>query len=121
MYIKTAKTHHDTFKDQETLSMIDMHYIYNKYFIKPRQIVNPKNIKKIEHIPTIFVHGRLDIRCPLQMAYEMNKKLKDSELVIVDGGHTYHETEIADAMIKGLNKLGKRLYPSQYKRLISRK
>lgn len=56
------------------------------YYIKNNEII--RNIKKIEHIPTLIVHNRLDMVCPLQGAYELSKKMKHCKLVIVsEKGH----------------------------------
>lgn len=46
------------------------------------------NIGKIEDIPTVIVHNRLDMCCPLLNAYKLSRKMKNSKLVIVpDKGH----------------------------------
>lgn len=48
-----------------------------------------KHIAKIKHIPTLIVHNRLDMVCPLQGAYELHKKMPQSKLVVVpDIGHS---------------------------------
>ena len=47
-----------------------------------------KHIAKIKHIPTLIVHNRLDMVCPLRGAYELHKKLPHSKLTVVpDIGH----------------------------------
>ena len=100
-----AKKDDDTSKQRLTLTKIDLHYIKNDYFLKPNQIVHPENIKKIKNIPTIFVHGRYDVICPLVMAYDLHNQLNTSKLCIVKAGHTYYEPEIAEALIKEQHEL----------------
>lgn len=64
-----------------------MHYEMNHEFIPEGHIMS--NVKAIEHIPTVIVHGRYDILCPLQKAYELSEKLKQCELVIAtSSGHS---------------------------------
>jgi len=54
--------------------------------IKSNEIM--RNVKKIKHIPTLIVHNRLDMVCPVQGAYELAKKLDNAKLVIVpEKGH----------------------------------
>lgn len=58
----------------------------NLFGIKSNEIM--RNLKKIKHIPTLIVHNRLDMVCPLQGAYELAKKLENAKLVIVpEKGH----------------------------------
>ena len=59
---------------------IFLHYMKNHYFITDKQIL--KNIKKIEKIPTLILHNRLDLLCPLKGAYDLSKLLKKSTLII---------------------------------------
>lgn len=48
-----------------------------------------RHIAKIKHIPTLIVHNRLDMVCPLQGAYELHRKLPQSKLTVVpDIGHS---------------------------------
>ncbi len=63
-----------------------LHYMANKCFIKEEQII--KNIKRIADIPTLIVHNRLDMLCPVIGAYSICKAMNDAKLVIVsDHGH----------------------------------
>ncbi|MFI3241888.1 MAG: alpha/beta fold hydrolase [Alphaproteobacteria bacterium] len=77
-------------KIQEFVSLqsarIFLHYTTNNFFIKENQIL--KNAKTIKNIPTLIVHNRLDLCCPIIQAYELSKALNNSKLVIVpDYGH----------------------------------
>jgi len=58
----------------------------NSFGIKNNEIM--RNIKKIKHIPTLIVHNRLDMVCPVQGAYKLAKNLDNAKLVIVpEKGH----------------------------------
>jgi len=60
---------------------ISLHYLANNYFLKDNEILT--NIHKIKNIPTIIVHGRYDILCPVDGAYTLSQNLKKSELIIL--------------------------------------
>ena len=96
-------------KESYDCSRINLHYMLNKYFVKNMQMIQKHNINKVKNIPTIFVHGRFDIVCPLKMAYDMHKKLNNSELVIVTAGHSSLEKEIGEALVDASNKFIKKL------------
>ena len=59
--------------------------------------------KTIESIPTKIVQGRYDVVCPVRSAWDLNKKLKNSELIIVkDAGHSMSEKGISMELIKAV-------------------
>ncbi|MBN2675936.1 MAG: alpha/beta fold hydrolase [Alphaproteobacteria bacterium] len=62
------------------------HYECHNFFLKENEIL--KNIQKIQHIPTLILHNRLDFVCPLNQAYDLHKALPKSKLIIVpESGH----------------------------------
>ncbi|XKT74347.1 MAG: alpha/beta fold hydrolase [Patescibacteria group bacterium UBA2163] len=66
---------------------IFLHYEMNHEFIPDNYILN--NVDKIADIPAVIVHGRYDILCPLQKAYELAGKMNNAELVIAQSsGHS---------------------------------
>lgn len=58
-----------------------LHYHSNDSFLTENQLLS--NIKKIENIPTIIVHGRYDLLCTLDQAWELHNALNNSELIIL--------------------------------------
>ena len=96
-----------TFSDTHlalSLARIEAHYFMNKGFIEPNQILN--NASVLEGIPGIIIHGRYDIVCPLDNAYQLYKAWPDAELHIVRGaGHSSREPSIVDALIKATNAM----------------
>ena len=71
------------------ISRVNIWYCLNKGFIRDGQILEPENMRKIEHIPTWIVNGRYDMMCPVFMAQRVHKSLPNSTLYIVEGtGHT---------------------------------
>ncbi len=97
-----SNTKRNTFAD--AFARIECHYFNNKIFLDENFILN--NIEKIENIPTTIVQGRYDVVCPVRSAWDLNKKLKNSNLIIVDdAGHSMSEHGITDQLIKATNNL----------------
>jgi len=70
-------------------SKVFLHFESNDSFIPNRYILD--NASRLEEVPTIIVHGRYDILCPLKYPYELSKKLKSCELVVADSsGHSFN-------------------------------
>lgn len=81
-----------------SMARIEAHYFVNSSFIKENQILD--NTASIAHIPTILVHGRYDMVCPLQQAYQLHQKLPRAELHIVrEAGHSAYEKGIASNLV----------------------
>ena len=79
---------------------IYIHYAANNFFLKENDIL--KNISKIKDIINIIVHNRLDLICPLKGAYDLHKKLNNSEFIVVDEfGHVGNK--IRKTILKKLN------------------
>ena len=65
-----------------------------------------KNIKIIESIPIRIIQGRYDVVCPVRSAWDLNKKLINSELIIVsDAGHSMSEKGITIKLLDAVEKL----------------
>jgi proline iminopeptidase len=65
---------------------IYMHYDRQNFGLAENQILD--SIAAITHIPTLIVHNRLDMVCPLEQAWLLHQALPQSRLVIVpDHGH----------------------------------
>lgn len=91
-----------------SFARIEAHYFMHHCFLEPDQIM--RNIHKIEEIPGIIVHGRYDIVCALDNAWELNKAWANSELHIIrDAGHSATEPGIIDALVRATKSLTHRL------------
>jgi proline iminopeptidase len=85
----------------DAFARIECHYFINNIFLEDDFIL--KNIKTIESIPTKIIQGRYDVVCPVRSAWDLNKKLKNSELIIVkDAGHSMSEKGISIELIKAI-------------------
>ena len=76
----------------------------NDCFLSDNQILN--NCEAITDIPTIIVHGRYDVVCPFDQAWELHKRLPKSELWISEAaGHASSESETKDKLIQATKRM----------------
>jgi proline iminopeptidase len=70
---------------------IECHYFINKIWLKPEQQIL-ENIERIRHIPCEVVHGRYDVVCPLENAWDLKKVWPEIALHITpNAGHAAKE------------------------------
>ena len=87
-----------------SIARIECHYFINKSFLSQNQLL--ENAFKLKDIPGFIVHGRYDVICPLDQAFELHEKWPRSQLkVIADAGHAVSERGIASALIDSTNSM----------------
>ncbi|WP_207060828.1 prolyl aminopeptidase [Motiliproteus sp. SC1-56] len=87
---------------------IETHYFVHKAFMEEGQLLSDAH--RIAHIPTVIVHGRYDMVCPIEQAFELYQALPDAELHIVrNAGHSAQEPGITDNLIKATRQFAERL------------
>jgi len=86
------------------IARIECHYFVNDVFLETQnQLID--NIGKIRHIPTKIVHGRYDVVCSLENAWDLHKAWPEAELTIVpDAGHSASEPGIIDALVQATDE-----------------
>ena len=90
------------------LARIECHYFCNGAFLEPNQIL--RNANRLENIPGIIIHGRYDMVCPLDNAWQLHQAWPQAEYhVIENAGHSALEPGILDALIQATRELFKRL------------
>ncbi len=79
---------------------IECHYFINNAFLdSPNWIL--ENIHRIREIPGTIVHGRYDVVCPVENAWELHKAWPESKLeIITTAGHSASEPGIVDALVR---------------------
>ncbi len=101
----------DHFSEPEValaLARIECHYFINQCFLKPEQILNQAD--RIRDIPTTIIHGRYDMICPVNQAFELKAQLPAAKLVICNhAGHSAMEPEITQALVDATNETAERL------------
>jgi proline iminopeptidase len=79
---------------------IESHYFVNGgFFDADDQLL--RDAQRIRHIPGTIVHGRYDVVCPVQNAWDLKQAWPEAKLVIAPtSGHSAFETEIASALVE---------------------
>lgn len=90
------------------LARISTHYFLNYCFLEDNQIL--KNIDTIADIPGYIVHGRYDMICPPDQAFELAAQWPEAELDLVrEGGHSGFDPAMVDALVRSTQQLANRL------------
>lgn len=101
----------DRFNDSRrayAMARIECHFFVNQAFLQPDQLL--KNMPSIAHVPSILIHGRYDMVCPLDNAYALHRRWPGSELQIIrDAGHAASEAGTADALVRATQSIAQRL------------
>ena len=83
---------------------IENHYFVNGGFFEVEDQLL-RDAHKIADIPGVIVHGRYDVVCPIQNAWDLHKVWSKSELVISPAsGHSAFEPENVDALVRATDK-----------------
>ena len=93
-----------------SVARIEAHYFVNNSFLKENELL--KNASILKDIPGYIIHGRYDMICPLEQAYNLHKEWGNADFFVVQGaGHSAGEPGITAALIEAsdgmLKKLGK--------------
>ena len=90
------------------LARIECHYFAHDAFLGPNQLLD--NAHRLAGIPGIIIHGRYDLICPLQSAWELHQAWPDSKLTIVaDAGHSASEPGIRAALVSAADRFARSL------------
>jgi proline iminopeptidase len=82
-----------------SLARIEAHYFVHDSFLEPDQIL--RNAPALAGIPGTIVHGRYDMVCPLQNAWELVQAWPEARLdIIPNTGHSAMEAGIVNALVK---------------------
>ncbi|MDX2369069.1 MAG: prolyl aminopeptidase, partial [Colwellia sp.] len=90
-------------EDDKAPAIIQLYYSINQCFIAKEPLL--ELIDNIRHIPTKIIHGRHDMVCPLEQAWQLKKHWPEAELSIIEmAGHVANEPKIIDALVKATNE-----------------
>lgn len=102
----------DKFGDDDfslAFGRIENHYFTNHgFFARDGFLIEPANLKRIEHIPMVIVQGRYDVVCPATSAHDLHAGLPKSELVYTLAGHSGFEVLNIAALVKATEKFKNR-------------
>lgn len=92
-----------------SLASIESHYFMNNAFIEEGQIL--RDVDKLSGVPGLIVHGRYDMICPIDQAYELHRNWPGSRLEVVrDAGHSSSDPGIVDALVKATDDLAREFF-----------
>ena len=90
------------------MARIEAHYFVHGGFIGENQIC--AEAVRLAAIPTVIVHGRYDLICPVEQALALQRALPHAELeVIRDAGHASSEPGTLDALIRATDRFARQL------------
>lgn len=77
------------------------HYWANSAWLREGEIMSDLN--RLEGIPAILIHGRLDFGSPLKTAFQLHQAWPESQLIVVeDGGHDSGEPSMAARIVESI-------------------
>jgi proline iminopeptidase len=89
------------------IARIECHYFMNGAFFKTDNWLI-ENVDKIRHIPAVIIHGRYDVVCPVENAWELHKAWPEARLEIIpDAGHAAGEAGIVDALVRATDQFAR--------------
>ncbi len=87
-----------------SLARIECHYFVNNSFLEENQIL--RDAHKLNDIPAVIVHGRYDMVCPIESAWELHKAWPQAELkIIADAGHSASQAGTCSALVEATDKM----------------
>ncbi len=82
----------------DALARVECHYFVNQCFFKTDNWLI-ENVNLIRHIPARLIHGRYDLICPFETAWDLHRAWPEAKLEIIpDAGHSASEVGIAKAL-----------------------
>ena len=90
------------------LARIEAHYFVNRgFFEHENQLLD--GVARIRQIPAVLVHGRYDVVCPIDTAFELHRRWPEADFKIVpDAGHSAYEPGITAELIAATDRFGAR-------------
>ena len=86
------------------LARIETHYFLNDIFLPENDLLN--KIDLIRHIPSVIVHGRYDIVCPIVTSEDLIQRWPEADYrIIPDAGHSAFEPGIKRELVKVMENL----------------
>ncbi len=89
----------------KAFARIECHYFVNKgFFTHDNWILD--NVDKIRDIPGVIIHGRYDVVCPADNAWQLHKAWPKSKLIYIpDAGHAAGERGITSALVEATEQI----------------
>ena len=106
-YLRIPADYADTHGNAEfalAFARIENHYFVNGGFFEVEDQLL-RDAHRIADIPGVIVHGRYDVVCPIQNAFDLHKAWPKAELLVSAGsGHSAFEAENVDALVRATDR-----------------
>lgn len=89
-----------------SVARAEAHYFRHEVFLEPGQLL--RDVGRIRHLPATIVHGRYDMICPVDNAWELSQAWPEAALRIVLAGHSAADPAIVDALVEATDALADR-------------
>ncbi|MEI8574709.1 prolyl aminopeptidase [Methylomonas sp. LW13] len=87
---------------------MELSYAIHDYFIRENQIL--ENCAALQSIPTIIIHGRNDLTCPIEAGWRLRQALPQSRYVVLpNAGHIARGDEMIDALVSATDEMARLL------------
>lgn len=91
-------------KEAIAMALLNCHYFLSNSFIYEHEIIS--EIDRISDIPGYIIHGRYDMVCKVEGAFELSRAWSNGKLEIIpEAGHSCTEQGIADALIRASDEM----------------
>lgn len=82
-----------------TIARIECHYFKHEVIAAEDSLL--KQVDKFRAIPSVIVHGRYDMLCPIRTAHKLHLAWPEADYVVVpDGGHSEQDPAIRSRLIE---------------------
>jgi proline iminopeptidase len=90
------------------LARIEAHYFVNRgFFSSENQLL--EGVERIRHIPGVIVHGRYDVVCPIDTAFELHRRWPEADFrIVLDAGHSAYEPGITAELVAATDRFAGR-------------
>ncbi|MDX2464612.1 MAG: prolyl aminopeptidase [Porticoccus sp.] len=86
------------------MARIEAHYFKHDSFLKGREILSHMDV--LEGIPGVIIHGRYDMVCPVEQAFELHRAWQGSVLCVIrDAGHASSEPGTLAALVQATDDM----------------
>ena len=91
-----------------SLARIECHYFMHDSFLEADQIL--RYADRLAGIPGVIVHGRYDVVCPVENAWQLHQAWPQAKLKIIgDAGHSASESGTINALIQATDDFAEQL------------
>ncbi len=87
---------------------LEMHYAYNRYFIRENQLLEEAG--RLPDVPIRIIHGQRDITCTAAAAWALHRAVPHSEIELLrTAGHLSGEPQMIDALVRAADDFAEKL------------